>query len=250
MEGAANIIASNTRRYTKDYDPADGGTVANDYDTLIAFTNGGVGAVVGYVWQFDAADGQTGVTQHTVIADYLGDGSITQARALKSTLIIENVTTRLKVKPGLFALTTNQRFTSSGSAPTALELRAIRSKIMSHPKTNYHPGTITPEICNVALTAQDYPYYRSSSDMKRTIFDYDGVEVRRPMTVTWVYIPHTSKITDTDDTNQHYALNFYTSNRTRHNISTVLATTVKPPGQHGPMSSQGETEKHAQEGVE
>jgi len=244
-EGRANIISSCCVKNTTDLTRQSGDT----YD-MFFFTNPGFGNVVGQYYSVKVNG--AGITPTPLTTPYLDDSSITGARALKSTALFQNTTPRRFQRPGVYVLTTTQRFVCNAAEPTAPEMIAIREAIINHRNTRYVSGDQLDEFMNVALSDMDYGFYRSSANVKTCAFDITTApdEPRRPMTVTWIVPAYTRLATPDNDVtpNQEYRIDIYTMSRTRHNMSSVLSTTCTPPPKAG-QPSAGQVAQQARDAI-
>lgn len=239
-EGRANIISSCCVKNTTDLTRQSGDT----FD-MFMFTNPGYGNTVGYYYSVKV--NAAGITPTALTTPYLDDPSITGSRALKSTALFQNTTPRRFQRPGVYVLTTTQRFQCNSSNPTAAEMLGIRTAIINHRNTRYVSGDKLDEYMNVALSDMDYAYYRAESNITSCAFDIttSPAEVRRPMTVTWIVPAYTRLATPDNDVtpNQEYRIDIFTMSRTRHDMSSILSTTCTPP----PSAGQTPASRVAQE---
>lgn len=227
LEGKANIISSQGIFNVSDY-PKPPNTTS--YKTILAITTSGHGNGIGYIWNWNT-DESTTALETKITTPYLNDPSITQSRALKSTMMVENITPARLRKPGLYVLRTSQRF-ATDFYPTPTQLDGIETAVKSHPDTKMMDCHDLGEICNIPLTEVDYPYYRGDERLKEAILDHGGTDYRRPMTTIWVVFPYKVFDTPTElEPNQDYRFSIFTQQRTRHNMSSVLASVAKLPPQ-------------------
>jgi hypothetical protein len=146
--------------------------------------------------------------------------------------MVDNITPLRLRKPGMYVLTTSQRFMTQSPDPTISEMDGIKEAILNHPDTRMADCHEFGEVCNRPLTTVDYPFYRSSVQLKGCIFDYVGAAstIRRPMTVTWILFPYVTSTTPSElQPNQDYRYSIYTQLRARHNMSSLLSVVAKNP---------------------
>jgi hypothetical protein len=243
-EGKGNVMASIT---VKD---GTGSYVDEDCYPMYVITNAGYGNTVGFAYAI-RADTAAGSVAEPMTTPYLDDASITASRALKSSIVFQNTTAIRHRRPGVYVLTTSQRFATAGSTPTTAELRNIRAAVIGHPETKYYSGDVPTEVFNVALADADYRYYRNVSNFARTVYSYDQLDVRRPMTVTYIVPAYKIKHTPTEiEPNQTYRIDVYTANRTRHSMNSILSTLAANPTKGSSTSASAiKTGQDAQKGL-
>lgn len=220
-EGKSILQSSKLAITTDDFSPLG---VGDPYNVLYAFVNMGYGARAckAFAWNENQSDAVEYLTP------YLGDSTISSARAVKSSLELFNSTNALNRMPGVYVLRTSQRFaTANKDVHLPNELSFIAGAIKSHPDTAYIKGSERVEICNIPNNDTDYfEFMRTVPDLNSYLFSAsDSVDTNRPMSVIWVYIPY--KMGETDS--QTYSFNLYTEQRCRHAVGTALATLAKHP---------------------
>jgi hypothetical protein len=171
------------------------------------------------------------VGQYT--SPYLTDLNLTSARAVKSTVLIQNATPAMYRIPGIHVLRTSQRFTVQARGDLAgYELAAIRESIIANPDTVVVDGAKPVEICNVPLSDTDYyRFVQEEGDPLKYLFkdaDPDSGNVNRPMTVIWVAFDNVTQLVS-DPRNQTYKFDVYTEQRQKHSITTAISTQAEHP---------------------
>lgn len=239
-EGRGNIISANAIAQTESDRPD---TPTDGVIQMMAVFNTGYGARVANLYEFVPNSAATAADVTTINAPYLQDASVTSSRALKSSMIIQNVTPNRLKRDGAYVLTTTQRFQIGGSVPTYSEANEIRKAIIANPNTKYISVDHPTEIANVPLNQADYEHYRNKSWYEDNLFIMSGAtsEPRRPMTVTWVYFPYPVSTTPSELTpNQSYRVDIFTMRRCRHNVDSLLGAIAQPPPKGGSPNKDGQ----------